>query len=84
MFQPLAGDEVVQPVVRPDLERFVYITLNGVVCLARSGDLVWASAFESHSEILRGHRPGCALSLDGRTVWVYRPDAMAGRGGGDQ
>ncbi|MGY4907408.1 hypothetical protein [Streptomyces sp. 900116325] len=84
MFQPLAGDEVVQSVVRPDLERVVYITLNGVVCLARSGDLVWASAFESHSEILRGHRPGCALSLDGRTVWVYRPDAMAGRGGGDQ
>ncbi|MFM9625735.1 hypothetical protein ACKI14_48580, partial [Streptomyces turgidiscabies] len=27
---------------------------------------------------------GCALSPDGRTVWVYRPDAMARRGGTDQ
>lgn len=84
VFQPLAGDEVVESVVRPDLERVVYTTLNGVVCLTRSGDPVWASAFEPHSDTPHGHRPGCALSLDGRTVWVYRPDVMAGRGGGDQ
>ncbi|MGW5848856.1 hypothetical protein ACWFQ8_13055 [Streptomyces sp. NPDC055254] len=84
VFQPQAGDEVVASVVRPDLERVVYATLNRVVCLTRSGDLVWASDFEPHSDVPRGHRPGCALSLDGRTVWVYRPDAMAGRGGGDQ
>ncbi|MCC3772522.1 hypothetical protein [Streptomyces sp. UNOC14_S4] len=83
-FQPRAGDEVVASVVRPDLERVVYTTLNGVVCLTRGGDPVWASAFAPHSDVRHGHRPGCALSLDGRTVWVYRPDAMAGRGGGDQ
>ena len=84
VFRPLAGDEVVASVVRHDLERVVYTTLNGVVCLTRAGDLLWASDFEPRSDVRLGHRPGCALSLDGRTVWVYRPDAMAGRGGGDQ
>ncbi|MFE6840586.1 hypothetical protein ACFVFI_37940 [Streptomyces sp. NPDC057705] len=84
VFRARDGDEVVGSVVQPDLERVVYTTLNSVVCLTRAGDLVWASDFEPHSDVLHGHRPGCALSLDGRTVWVYRPDAMAGRGGGDQ
>ncbi|MFC9265087.1 hypothetical protein ACFT25_35360 [Streptomyces hydrogenans] len=84
VFRPLDGDEVVASVVRPDLERVVYTTSNGVVCLTGSGDRVWASAFEPYSDRAFGHRPGCALSLDGRTVWVYRPDAMAGRGDGDQ
>ncbi|MCY0931664.1 hypothetical protein OTB20_36890 [Streptomyces sp. H27-H1] len=84
VFRPRAGDEVVESVIRPDLERVVYTTLNGVVCLTRTGDLVWASDFELHSDVRHGHRPGCALSLDGRTVWAYRPDAMTGRGGGDQ
>ncbi len=40
--------------------------------------------FEPHSDQLHGHRPGCVLSLNGRTVWVYRPDAMAGRNLPDQ
>lgn len=84
VFQPRAGDEVVESAVRADLGRVVYTTLNGVVCLTRASDLVWASAFEPHSDVRRGHQPGCALSLDGRTAWVYRPDAMAGRGDGDQ
>ncbi len=84
VFEPRVGDEVVASVVWPDLERVVYTTLNRVVCLTRAGDLVWASDFEPHSDVLHGHQPGCALSLDGRTVWVYRPDAMARRGGGDQ
>lgn len=83
VFQPRPGDEVVESAVWPDLERVVYTTLNGVVCLTRASDLVWASDFEPHSDRHRGHRPGCALSQDGRTVWVYRPDAM-GRGGADQ
>ncbi|MEV6195721.1 hypothetical protein AB0M19_25340 [Streptomyces sp. NPDC051920] len=84
VFRPLPGDSVVESAVRPDLERIVYTTLNRVVCLTRAGDLVWASDFEPHSDLPHGHRPGCELSLDGRTVWVYRPDAMAGRGGKDQ
>ncbi|WP_405445129.1 hypothetical protein [Streptomyces erythrochromogenes] len=84
VFPTRAGDEVVESVVRPDLERVVYTTLNGVVCLTRAGDVLWASDFEPHSAVRHGHRPGCVLSLDGRTVWVYRPDAMAGRDRGDQ
>ncbi|NML52560.1 hypothetical protein HHL19_17925 [Streptomyces sp. R302] len=84
VFRPQAGDEAVESAVRPDLERVVYTTPHRVVCLTRTGDLVWESAFEPHSDVRYGHRPGCAWSLDGRTVWVYRPDAMAGRGAGDQ
>lgn len=84
VFQPRPGDEVVESATWPDLERVVYTTLNGVVCLTRAGDLVWTSDFQPHSDQRHGHRPGCALSLDGRTVWVYRPDVMAGRGGADQ
>ncbi|WP_017241990.1 hypothetical protein [Streptomyces sp. SS] len=84
VFQARPGDEVVASVVRPDLERVVYATLNGVVCLGRAGGLVWKTDFEPHSDRPYGHVPDCALSRDGRTVWVYRPDAMAGRGGGDQ
>jgi hypothetical protein len=78
VFQPRDGDEVVASGVRQDLERVVYTTLNRVVCLTRAGDLMWASDFEPHSDV---RQPGCALSLDGRTVWVYRPDAMAGTSG---
>ncbi|MFF2195119.1 hypothetical protein [Streptomyces sp. NPDC058157] len=84
VFRPLDGDEVVESAVGPDLERVVYTTLNRVVCLTRAGELVWASEFEPHSDVPHGHRPGCVLSPDGRTVWVYRPDAMAGHGSTDQ
>ncbi|MFE1292748.1 hypothetical protein [Streptomyces sp. NPDC058751] len=84
VFRPRPGDEVVQSAVRPDLERVVYTTLNAVVCLTRTGDPVWTADFEPHSDLPHGHRPGCELSLDGRTVWVYRPDVMAGRGSRDQ
>ncbi|MEU4037348.1 hypothetical protein [Streptomyces collinus] len=84
VFRPRPGDEVVESAVGPDLERAVYTTLNGAVCLTAAGEQVWASSFEPHSDRRHGHRPGCALSRDGRTVWVYRPDAMADRGGADQ
>ncbi|MFG2977153.1 hypothetical protein ACGFYY_29725 [Streptomyces sp. NPDC048331] len=84
VFPTRAGDEVEESVVRPDLERVVYTTRDGVVCLARSGDPVWASDFAPRSDVRHGHRPGCSLSPDGRTVWVYRPDVMARRGVTDQ
>ncbi|MFF4389235.1 MULTISPECIES: hypothetical protein [unclassified Streptomyces] len=84
VFRPCAGDEVVESAVRPDLERVVYATPNGVVCLTRAGDVVWASTFEPRSDVRHGHRTGVSLSLDGRTVWVYRPDVMAGRGRADR
>ncbi|MFI6349622.1 hypothetical protein [Streptomyces sp. NPDC050560] len=84
VFRPRAGDQVVESAVRPDLERAVYTTQDGVVCLTGAGEAVWVSDFEPPSRERHGHRPGCAFSLDGRTVWVYRPDAMAGRGRPDQ
>ncbi|MGW4302652.1 hypothetical protein [Streptomyces sp. NPDC004376] len=84
VFRARAGDEVVESAVRHDLERAVYTTPHGVVCLSRTGEPVWAADFEPRSEESHGHRPGCAFSLDGRTVWVYRPDAMTGRGDFDQ
>ncbi|MFJ3671397.1 hypothetical protein ACIPSE_33535 [Streptomyces sp. NPDC090106] len=84
VFHPRPGDEVVESVVGPDLERVVYTTLNSVVCLTRAGDVLWSTDFEPRSDVRHGHRPDCALSLDGRTVWVYRPDAMADRGAADQ
>lgn len=80
VFRPRPGDEVVGAVVRPDLERAVYATPHDVVCVSRAGEVVWASAFEPRSGTRYGHQPDVALSRDGRTVWVYRPDAMAGRG----
>ncbi|WP_030771736.1 MULTISPECIES: hypothetical protein [unclassified Streptomyces] len=84
VFRPCAGDVVEESVVRPDLGRVVYTTLNEVVCLTRSGDPVWVSAFAPHSDVRHGHRPDCSLSTDGRTVWIYRPDVMAQRGVADQ
>lgn len=84
VFQPQPGDDVEESAVWPDLRRVVYTTLNSVVCLTRAGELLWESDFRPHPDQRHGHRPGCALSLDGKTVWVYRPDAMAGRGNADQ
>lgn len=84
VFQPRPADDVEESAVWPDLKRVVYTTLNSVVCLTRAGELLWKSDFRPHSDRRHGHRPGCALSLDGQTVWVYRPDAMAGRGDEDQ
>ncbi|MFD6415220.1 hypothetical protein [Streptomyces sp. NPDC060194] len=83
-FAPRHGDEAVDAAVGRDLESVVYTTLNDVVCLTAAGDVRWASALEPRSDVRHGHRPGCALSADGRAVWVYRPDAMAGRGTADR
>ncbi|MFD0268039.1 hypothetical protein ACFVGY_15870 [Streptomyces sp. NPDC127106] len=84
VFRPSAGDEPVGAAVSADLRRAVYTTLNAVVCVSAAGEALWRSALEPHSDQPHGHWPGCVLSLDGRAVWVYRPDAMAGRDGPDQ
>lgn len=83
-FEPSAADDVVDHAVCADLQRAVYTTLNAVVCVTHEGTEVWRWALEPLSDRPYGHRPGCVLSLDGRTVWVYRPDSMAGRGLPDQ
>ncbi|MBE8471910.1 hypothetical protein [Streptomyces justiciae] len=79
-WQPSAGDDVVGHTAGADLRRAYYTTLNAVVCVTPEGAEVWRSAFEPRSDQRYGHRPSCALSTDGRTLWVYRPDAMADRG----
>lgn len=84
VFPAREGDEVVAAAVRGDLGRAVYTTLNAAVCVGRGGEVVWSEDFVPRSMERYGHHPGVAYSLDGRTVWVYRPDAMAGRGRGDQ
>ncbi|MER5381932.1 hypothetical protein ABT040_16865 [Streptomyces sp. NPDC002688] len=83
-FRPLPDDEVKSHTVFADLQRAVYTTLNSVVCAAADGTELWRSDLRPLSDRLHGHWPGCALSLDEREVWVYRPDAMAGRNGPDR
>ncbi|MFK0191554.1 hypothetical protein [Kitasatospora sp. NPDC090308] len=48
--------------------------------MAANGAEPWRSVIEPEWTHARGHRPGCGLSVDGRRLWLYRPDAMAGRG----
>ncbi|MGW4472666.1 hypothetical protein ACWENQ_23630 [Nonomuraea sp. NPDC004354] len=79
VFRPSAGDEVVDHTAAADLRRAVYTTLDAAVCVAGDGSELWRSPFEPLSTEPYGHWPGCVLSLDGRVVWVYRPDSMAGR-----
>ncbi|WP_406194718.1 hypothetical protein OH807_05790 [Kitasatospora sp. NBC_01560] len=83
-FRPAPDDDVVDHAVSDGLQLAYYATLNAVVCVSVEGAEVWRSLFEPQSEQPRGHRPSCTLSLDGRVLWVYRPDVMAGRDRPDQ
>ncbi|MFE9850440.1 hypothetical protein ACFYPN_16735 [Streptomyces sp. NPDC005576] len=84
IFRPSAGDEVVDHAAADGLQRVFYTTLNAAVCVTADGAEVWRSEFVPGSDRRHGHTPGCALSSDGLTVWVYRPDTMAGRDRSDQ
>ncbi|MEW2495290.1 hypothetical protein AB0942_17415 [Streptomyces nodosus] len=81
---PTPEDDVIDHAIAADFQRAYYTTLNAVVCMMPGGVEVWRSGLEPESVKRHGHRPGCVLSLDGRVVWVYRPDAMAGRDRPDQ
>ncbi|GAA3020355.1 hypothetical protein GCM10010519_56960 [Streptomyces lactacystinicus] len=83
-FRPLPGDEAVGHAVAADLGRAHYTTPDAAVCVGADGAQLWRSRFEPEADEVFGHRPGCELSPDGRVLWVYRPDAMAGRGRPDQ
>ncbi|MEV5427761.1 hypothetical protein [Streptomyces sp. NPDC052701] len=83
-FRPSPGDDVVDHTVAAGLRHAYYTTLDAVVCVTTDGAEVWRSSLEPQAVQRRGHRPSCVLSLDGGVVWVYRPDALAGRGRPDQ
>lgn len=83
-FRPAEGDEVVGHAVCTDLRHAYYTTLEAAVCVTAHGTLLWRSRFEPPADEVFGHQPDCELSSDGRVLWVYRPDAMAGRGRPDQ
>ncbi|MFJ4091715.1 hypothetical protein ACIPYS_09045 [Kitasatospora sp. NPDC089913] len=81
---PAPGDDIVGHAVAADLQRVYYTTQNAVVCVTPDGVEVWRSGLEPESSGRYGHAPGCVLSPDERVLWVYRPDAMAGRDRPDQ
>ncbi|MET9438091.1 hypothetical protein [Streptomyces sp. NPDC006551] len=82
--QPPFEDDVVDHAVATGLQHAYYTTLDALVCVAADGTEVWRSQFDPQAAQQHGHRPGCMLSWDERVVWVYRPDAMAGRNRADQ
>ncbi|MEU0884333.1 hypothetical protein ABZ345_37560 [Lentzea sp. NPDC005914] len=62
--------------VAPGLTSAVYTTDNELVCVDRAGVVRWRHAFGAFQEKVRNVRAGCAFSLDGKAVWLFRPDAM--------
>ncbi|MBM7857508.1 hypothetical protein [Lentzea nigeriaca] len=61
--------------VAPDLTRAVYTTDNELVCVDRIGVVRWRHAFGVFRTKVRIVRAGCVFSLDGKTVWLFQPDA---------
>ncbi|OKJ03311.1 hypothetical protein [Kitasatospora sp. CB01950] len=84
VFRPVAGDEPVSRAVPADLARAYYATSDAVVCVDPAGEQLWRYAFEPAQGGAWNHTPNCVVAPDGRTVWVYRPDAMAGRADADR
>ncbi|MBB6399738.1 hypothetical protein BKA00_006652 [Actinomadura coerulea] len=78
-----AGLDVCGLAVAPQGDRIVYATTHEFVCLGRDGTELWRYALLPRSTEKYGHRPSAAFSPDGTLLWVYRPDAMAGRGSPD-
>ncbi|MFF4341205.1 hypothetical protein ACFY00_14870 [Kitasatospora sp. NPDC001540] len=84
VLHPREGDELSSYAVGRDLTRAYYATLDSAVCTAADGTELWRSDIEPKWSDHYGHRPSCGLSPDGRHLWLYQPDAMAGRGRGDR
>ncbi|WP_143115933.1 hypothetical protein [Lentzea xinjiangensis] len=62
--------------VAPDLTSAVYTTDNELLCVDRAGVVRWRRAFGTFQEKARNVQAGCVFSLNGKTVWLFRPDAM--------
>lgn len=72
-------DKVQSHAAAPNLNCAVYTTRNKVICVSQNGGLLWRYELEPHTSE-RLPRTACIFSLDGRWVWLYRPDAMSDRG----
>ncbi|MFJ5231280.1 hypothetical protein ACIQBJ_15450 [Kitasatospora sp. NPDC088391] len=79
-FEVPAGEEVGSCAVAADFARAWFTTADGAACLAADGTVRWRAVFGPGRTHGHGPRPECALSADGAALWVYRPDATAGRG----
>lgn len=81
--EPVLSVPIAEPfvdhAVSPSLDRLAYLTRTDVVCLAPDGRQLWRFALGA-----RGGAPSATFSLDGRLLWVYSPDAMAGRADTDR
>lgn len=69
-------DDVKDQAVAPDLTNAVCTTDNELVCVDRSGEVLWRHALGTFQEKVLSARAGCVFSLDGTVVWLLRPDAM--------
>ncbi|MEU0564833.1 hypothetical protein ABZ297_05450 [Nonomuraea sp. NPDC005983] len=82
VFPIVEAVELESHAVAPNLRRAVYATADEMVCLDREGKALWRLGFGPGAEEPYNAVASCEFSLDGTVVWVYRPDAMSGRGDG--
>ncbi|MEV5543316.1 hypothetical protein AB0L13_41495 [Saccharopolyspora shandongensis] len=68
--------------VAPNLLRAVYATADEMVCIDREGKTLWQLGFGPGAQEPYNAMASCEFSLAGTVVWLYMPDAMAGRGDG--
>ncbi|MCP2324160.1 hypothetical protein HDA40_002667 [Hamadaea flava] len=81
-FPVRAAVEVEDHAVAANLLRAVYTTADEMACIDREGDILWRLGFGAGAQELYNASAHCAFSPAGTMVWLYLPDAMAGRGDG--
>ncbi|MGW4649745.1 hypothetical protein [Kitasatospora sp. NPDC004289] len=79
-FTPTNGDRPIAVDFTAGFRLACYTTSDAVVCLSADSTELWRHLLGPCAPQHYVHWPNCAFSPDGRTVWVYRPDVLAGRG----
>ncbi|MET0134439.1 MAG: hypothetical protein ABW215_12695 [Kibdelosporangium sp.] len=69
--------------VAPDGNAVVQVGPAEVVCTDITGAVRWGRAFPPVGKTAVA-RAGCRFSADAALVWIFRPDALLGRGEGDR
>ncbi|MEU6151849.1 hypothetical protein ABZ816_17805 [Actinosynnema sp. NPDC047251] len=77
-----SGVEPVDHAVAGDFSRAVYATDGELVCVDPAGVVLWRLDFGPVVRRAYLATVDGAFSADGGSVWLYRPEAMAGRGDG--